>query len=285
MFRRLSNSWHLIKASAAVLRADKELIVFPIMSAIASLLVMATFAVPMFLAGLFEELVADGWGPAKIVSYLVVFLFYLTQYFVIIFSNTALVGAAMIRLKGGDPTVGDGLRIAFERLGSILGYAAISATVGMILRWLQERGTLGRIASSLFGLAWTLASFLVVPILVVENVGPIEAVKRSTALLKKTWGEQIVGNFGIGTVFTLLFIGLVILFVPLIVLVGIATEWAVAIIAPLVFLFIFVLVGLGLVNSALSGIYAAALYRYAAEGESTEYFSAELMQNTFKPKR
>ena len=108
MFRRLSNSWQLVKASWAVLRADKELVVFPIVSGIASIIVIITFAVPMFLAGLFEAMFAGQSGAASIVGYVLVFLFYLAQYFVILFANTALVGAAMIRLDGGDPTVGDG---------------------------------------------------------------------------------------------------------------------------------------------------------------------------------
>jgi hypothetical protein len=215
VFTRLSNSWQLIKSSAAVLRSDKELLIFPLLSGLASLVVMATFALPMFLAGLFEAMFADGWGPAKIVGYIVAFLFYLTQYFVIIFANTALVGAAMIRLKGGDPTVGDGFRIAFERIGNIFGYAVISATVGVILRWLQDKGTIGRIAAGFIGLAWNLATFLVVPILVVENVGPLDAVKRSASLLKQTWGEQIVGNFSISAISGLVILLFILAGVPL----------------------------------------------------------------------
>ena len=189
----------------------------------------------------------------------------------------------MIRLKGGDPTVGDGFRIALERIGNIFGYAVIAATVGVILRWLQDKGVVGRIAAGFIGLAWNLATFLVVPILVVENIGPLDAVKRSANLLKQTWGEQIVGNFGIGTIFGLLTFLLVLLFIPIIVLVGAATE-SVVLIGLMVFLLVFLLVALGLVNSALSGIYAAALYRYAAEGQSSGHFSPQLMQDTFKPK-
>jgi hypothetical protein len=202
VFAKMRNSWALIKASAAVLRADKELIVFPIVSAIGVLIVTASFALPMLMAGLFDSIFD---GEAQILGLFVGFLFYIVQYFVIIFANSALVGAAMIRLRGGDPTVGDGFRIATQHIGVILGYALVSATVGMILRWLSERGKfLGKIASSIAGMAWNLATYLVVPVLVIEDVGPLEAVKRSANLLKKTWGEQIVGNFSIGVIFGLL---------------------------------------------------------------------------------
>ncbi|HLU12788.1 MAG TPA: DUF6159 family protein, partial [Arenimonas sp.] len=199
MFDRISRSWSLVKASAAVLRADKELLWFPVISAIATTLVAATFLLPLFGLGLLE-----GREPGPVL-YLFGFLFYLCQYFVIFFFNTALVGAAMIRLEGGDPTVSDGLRIARERVGAILGYAAIAATVGLILRALEERaGFLGRIVVGIIGLAWTLATFLVVPVLVSQNVGPIEALKESVSLLKRSWGENLAGNVGIGLAFGLI---------------------------------------------------------------------------------
>ena len=115
MFERLSNSWDLVKASAEVLRADKELLLFPVISAVLSMLVVVTFAVPAILAGVFASGVADGAG-VPVAGYAAVLLFYVVQYFVIFFCNTALVGAALIRLRGGDPTVADGS--ALPRLAS-----------------------------------------------------------------------------------------------------------------------------------------------------------------------
>jgi hypothetical protein len=279
MFARISNSWSLVKASWAVLRADKELIIFPIIAFVGSIIVTITFAVPMALTRLFEGVNS---GSSQITLAILVFLFYLVQYTIVIFANSALVGAAMIRLKGGDPTVGDGLRIASQHFGAILGYALIASTVGMVLRWLSERGLLGRIVSSLFGLAWNIVTYLVVPILVVEGVGPIEAVKRSGALLKKTWGEQIVGNLGIGLVFTLIIFALILLFVPVIVAVA-ATKSAAVIISTIV-LFVLVIIAFGLIGSALNGIYTAAVYRYATEGDAGSFFDTELVQNAFRAK-
>ena len=280
MFRRLSNSWELVKASAAVLRSDKELVVFPIVSAIGTLIVTATFAIPLFLAGLFDRMYTDGRGPQPL-GMLVAFLFYLVQYFVIFFANTALVGAAMIRLQGGDPTLGDGFRIAMKRAWPILGYALISATVGMILRAIAQRaGIIGRIVVSLIGLAWNLATYLVVPVLAAEDVGPVDAIKRSTELLKRTWGEQIVGGAGIGAVFGLLTLGVFLVGVPLIVLAFMAQS--VAAIALAIAVVVLAVLALGLIGSTLSGIYTAALYRYAAEGEIGGTFSPEMVRGAFR---
>jgi hypothetical protein len=222
-------------------------------------------------------------GRARVLGFIVGFLFYVVQYTVIIFANSALVGAAMIRLRGGDPTVSDWLRIAMQHIGAILGYALISATVGTILRMISERGkTVGRIVSSILGLAWNLATYLAVPVLVVEGVGPLEAVKRSANLLKKTWGEQIVGNFSIGVVFGLLTMLVILLFIPVIVLA--VSSGSAVLIALAVMVLVLVLVFMGLINSTLNGIYIAAVYRYAAEGDAGSFFSEEMVQGAFRLK-
>jgi len=281
MIDKIKNSWNLMKASAAVLQADKELMIFPILSSIGVLIVTATFAFPMIAAGFFDNMLAEN---SQYVTYIVLFIFYIVQYTVIIFANSALVGAAMIRLKGGDPTVGDGFRIAFQHIGNILGYALLSATVGMILRMISERsGNLGRIVTSLVGLAWNLATYLVVPVLVIEGVGPVEAVKRSAGLLKKTWGEQIVGNFSIGLIFGLATVLIILLGIPLFILA--ASLQSLTLIIAFGVIFVLVLVFLGLINSALTGIYIAAVYRYAAEGEASGFFNEEMIEGAFRLKK
>lgn len=284
MFTRLSNSWQLVKASWGVLRADKELVIFPIVSGIAAIIVLITFAVPMFLTGLFEAMFAGEFGPARLASYVMIFLFYLAQYFVILFANTALVSAAMIRLDGGDPTVGDGFRIAWQHVGAVFGYAMISATVGLILRSLSERaGGLGRLAASLIGMAWNLATFLVIPVLVVENVGPVEGIKRSGRMLKDTWGEQIAGNFSIGLIFFLL--------IMLTIVAGAFVTFALfsltdSLVLPILSIVVFAvtMVILILLNSTLSGIYSAAVYRFAAGKETDAFFDEDLVKSAFRTK-
>lgn len=283
MWQRLENSWELVKASFAVLRADKELILFPLVSTVATLLVMIVFAIPMALANVFDK-VANSGDPGP-VGYVVAFLFYLTMYFVVIFANTALVGAALIRLNGGDPTFNDGLRIAMERVDKILGYAIIAATVGMILRYIREKGGIvGQIFAFLGDIAWGLATYLVVPVLVAENIGPIDAVKRSGSLLKKTWGEQIAGNFSIGLVFGL--IGLaaaIVIGVPVIGL-AIASGSVIAVVLGIAIV-VLVIAVISLVGSTLNGIYTAALYRYAVSGETdTRFFRPGLIEGAFRPK-
>jgi Family of unknown function (DUF6159) len=275
---RIRRSWRLAKASWAVLRADRELLVFPAISFVALVAVLLAFFVPIFLVGGVFDTDSGEYSPVGIA---LVFAFYVVSYTIGFYFNTALVGAAMMRLDGGDPTVRDGLRIASSRLPQIIGYALIAATVGMVLRAISERaGFIGQIIIGFIGFAWSILTFLVVPVLVVEKVGPVAAIKRSGELLRKTWGEQVIGSGGIGIVFALL--------VVLAVLVGVAFTFVLASIAPVLLIVgvavtVLAVGAIALIGSALGGIYTAALYRYATTGESGA-FSADAMTGAFREK-
>lgn len=284
MAGRFARSWTLMKASADVLRSDKSLLMFPLASSICCLIVAASFLIPIIAAMMAAGDVAEQGHRMTAGGYVLMFLFYLAQYFVIIFFNTALAGAALARLRGEDASFGDGMAIARSRIVSIFGYALIAATVGLVLRALQERlGLIGRLVAGFLGLAWTVATFLVVPVLASQDVGPTEAISRSVELLKRTWGENIIGNAGIGVVFGLLMFVAVLLSA---VLVGgaFATQSVAAIVAAIVI----VVVGLtmlGLIQASLQGIYAAALYRYAEDGEVGQGFDQAMLEQAFKPKK
>ena len=247
MFEKFSRSWSLVKASASVLRSDKELLLFPLVSAICTAIVAATFIVPAIGLRIFD---GSEPGPGAV---LFGFAFYLCQYFVIFFFNTALVGAAMIRLEGGDPTVADGLRIAR-----------------------------GKLVIGLLGTAWTLATFMVVPILVTRDLGPIDAVKESAALLKRTWGENLVGNAGIGLTFGLLTLLVALVLVALVIgaaiTLGAVAATVVAVFGALALAF------LAVFQAALSGVYSAALYRYATDGTPPDGFGDGELQAAFRAK-
>jgi len=284
MFERLSRSWNLLKASAGVLRQDKQLFVFPLVSAAAMLVVFISFAVPVVGLGVLDGVAHGENKGVSVAMYVVAFLFYFAHYLVIFFFNTALVSAAMIRLDGGTPTLGDGLRIATSKLGAIVGYALIAATVGMILRAIEERvGFIGKIIVGLLGIGWTIATYLVVPVLAARDVGPIDAVKESATLLKKTWGENVIGQAGLGLAFGFILFGMIL--VGGVLVIGAAMTQNVYLIVTVL---VAVIIAIGitiLVQGALTGIYAAALYRYASGGQTTPGFDASAMKLAFAPKK
>lgn len=265
---RIKRSWKLAKASLEVLKQDKELLIFPITSSVVMLFVTLTFLIPTLVGNVFDRILNTGF---PVFGYVVLFLFYLVQYFVVYFNSTALVGAAMIRLRGGNPTVRDGFQIALSRVLPIAGWALVSATVGLLLNMLsrnsEKKGSgVGSIISSLLGAAWNVVTFLVVPVIAVEGVGPIKAIKRSWNLLKRSWGEQIAGTLSIGLVFGLIGIlgGL------LVTGIGIGLSFLFESILPGILfagLLVLFVLALSLLSSTLSGIFTASVYAYAAEDQ------------------
>jgi hypothetical protein len=270
MFESIGRSIELFRTSWGILMADKKLLVFPILSGIISLIVFATFILPLvigqFLGGLF--------------FYAALFVFYLVSSFVVIFFNTALISCVNARLQGRDMSVGEGLSNALRHFTPILGWALLSATVGIILQLVRERvGIVGQIAAALVGGAWGLVTFFVVPVLVLEDKGVFDAIKESTTLIRKTWGESIIGSGSIMLVFII--IGVIgFLGVLATMMLGSAVLSGIALV-----LFIALVIVLAVVAAAMQGIFVTALYSYAKSGTVPAAYTKDLIQNAFVQKQ
>lgn len=271
---KFTRTWSLMSECWQVLKEEKSLVLFPLISGICCLLLLASFAVPIYMTGAWHPPVGHDVERVRQVAYLgTLFAFYVANYFIVVFFNAAIVACAAIRLTGGAPTFADGLRAAGSRLPVIAGWALVSATVGLILRIIEDRSDkIGQIVAGLLGMAWTVISFLVVPILVIENKGPIAALKDSTSLLKKTWGEQLISNFSFGSIFFVLSIPAFAL-----IFLGFYLGGAVAGIACVVFSVIYLIV-LALIQSALQAIFQTALYLYARDGQ-VQGFRTEVLES------
>jgi len=284
---RFANSWALTKESIGVLRSDSRLMVFPLISGIASTLVLASFAVPVILMVVNNP---DGFRKDDTTAFpqglflLFSFLFYFITFFIATYCNVALVGCAMERFEGRPVSVGRGLQIANSRIGQILAWALLAATVGMILKALEQRaGWIGRIIIGLVGMAWAIATFFVVPVLAVEGVGPFAAVKRSTGIIRQKWGEALIVRAGIGMVMGLTIVLAILVTVGCVVAAAMATQ------GPVLPIIVGVLGLLGvmfiaLVGATLKEIANAALYRFATTGQITPGFSSQALGGVFGPK-
>jgi hypothetical protein len=155
-----------------------------------------------------------------------------------------------------------------------MGWALFAATVGILLRMLEDKSKLlGKLVAGLFGMAFSIASFLVIPILAVEGVGPIEAFRRSTGMLKKTWGEQLSGNIGLGLISFLACLPAIIFLAP-----GLMSKSSATLLTGLIFAGSYLLVVM-LVTQTLQTVFQTAVYMYARDGQVPEGFSRELMEN------
>jgi hypothetical protein len=259
-------SWDLMLRSFRVLRRDKELALFPVLSALAA----AAVSVPFFLT-LFSGGAPHRWDPATILAF---FVWYCAANFVMIFFNCALAASAQTFFEGGEPSLGQGISQAASRAPAILFWAVVSSTVGIFLRWLDERaGLIGRIVIGLLGMGWNMATYLIVPVLVIENRGALESIRRSGELLRKTWGEQICAVIAFGWA-GLLFA------IPGIVIgaLGMNGFW------PLIPIAVLYFVALAAAFSAARQIFTVALYRYATTGEPPDGYTGEALRGAIHPR-
>jgi hypothetical protein len=281
---KFSRSWELVKQSFAILRSDKELMLFPVLSAVSCLIVTAVIAtggtimmLPMRAAALAAgERFQPNQSPVFLLG---MFTLYVANYFIMVFFNVALVGVANSRLMGGSWTFRDGMELAWARKGTILQWALVAATVGMILRTLERRmGFIGSIIMRIIGVAWTLACYFVVPVLAFEDLTPIEAVKRSAKLFRDTWGEKVIGGFSLSLVSLVLMLPGIGLWIALMFLGGIK-----GMLFGLALMILYFLV-LSVFMSAAQGVFNAALYRYACFKQVPPAFDHDLVAAAWAPK-
>jgi hypothetical protein len=276
MFRTLSRSWEFAKLSYRTLLDHKHLIVFPIVSTLATVLVVASFALPLWQTGQIEAWMSEaeqGGARGDPWIYVTLFLFYFCNYFVIVFFNTALVASTMNIMEDGKGTIGFGLSFAVRRIHSIFGWALVSAVVGVILRALERNERIGRLITSLIGSAWTALTYFVIPVIVSDGVGPVEAFKRSVRTLKSTWGTALAGNFSMGGIGFLLLLPVILVGVALFATTHPAVALAVTI--PLFFL-VFAATG------AADAIFKAYLYSYATGRALPAGADPESMREAFR---
>jgi len=276
---KFSNSVELAKTSVGVLNKDKVLAVIPLVSVVVCALLVLAFG-----AGAYATIdtVSDPAGgtnatdpTATPATFAIGIVGLLVVGFVAQFFTGVLVAGANERLEGGDPTFGSAFAKASTRVGSLTGWAVINATVGMVLQAIRERaGLLGGVVAFLGGAAWTVITWLTVPAIIIEGLGPIAAIKRSIHLLKTTWGENLIAQVGLGALGFLLTL-------PGLVLFGLL--WLVSPVVSIIGIFLWAVL-VGIVMTALGAIYRTALYRYAAGLPAGGGFTDEMLANAFAPK-
>ncbi len=290
---KIRNGIAILRESWTVLRQEPKLIWFPILSGITVALVVATIIlagvmVPAIgawadnmMAPILNDDVRFTLGHAA--GLLLLFLTYAFEYFVIIYFNAALVYCALQRFSGFSSTFSDGIRGANKRIPQILGWALLSAGVGTLLAIIEERlGFAGRMVISLIGLGWAVAAYFVVPILVVEGLGPFASVKRSVEVLKQTWGEGLTGTFSIGLITFLLNVG-VLGVLAILAYVGMQLDSLVIIFGTVV-IAVTAILTITVVNSALHQIFLAGLYQFTVTGAVPSGFSEATMRGALAGK-
>ena len=265
-FGNISNTIHLMKSCVNVLKKDKELVFFPIMAAI---FVIVLLGIIYSTGGItFSD------NPEEQGSIIPLAILIFGANFIIVFFNSALISAALERLRGGDPNISSGLSHAFKHVHHIFLWSIIVTIMALIFAAIRSsgrnRGMMGQIMTELFAsflqAGWAMMTFFVVPIIVSENLGPISAIKRSSGLFKQTWGNQVAANFGFG------------IFQILALLASGAIGWIFGLASATFGMIVGVLcasISVSIIYT-LEGIYKAALYEFAMGEKPLEFEQQDL---------
>jgi len=272
-FEKLSNGWNISMNSFKVLKENKQLIIFPILSGISLMLILGSFITVL--------LASAGWDidgmdqPSKTTNLIFIFLYYLVNYFVVVFFNTALVHCTRLYFHGEEVTIRKGLKFSLSRIGTIFAWSMFAATIGTILKFIEQNvGWVGKIIVSIVGIVWSVATFFVVPVIAYENVGPLGAFKRSSQMMKEKWGESLGARFSFGLVQLIAFIAVAI---PLYFLGSIFHPIAGVALALLGSLCIMAVI------SASQTIFISAVY-HNINGDPIKHFNQQMIDNLFEAK-
>lgn len=271
--RRIKRGWALTKKSWALLNGHRELIRFPLYGAVATtLLAIVTLGPGLYL---FEEDSLAGAIPLIVIGVYVLSA-------VGFYYSVGLAACADMIFRGQEATVSDGLAVSRERFSQILGWAALSAGISLVMGVLENQGGIfGQIAARLVGMAWSLVTFIAVPVIAIEGTGPMETLKRSGHLFRERWGQQITGNIAIGAAIFLIGV----LPAALLIVAGVVLWSSASFLgALLVVIGALVLAIAMLISRALSGIFGVALYRYALDGETVGGFTRDELESAVKAK-
>jgi len=283
-----SRSWMITKLTFGVINKDRELLGFALLAFIFSTLFSVAMIFPTIVPTLLENGVSQ--DSMQVYQYVLIFITYFGLAFIATFFNVCVVYTTKIRFEGGNATFSESIKFAFSRLGLIVKWSLLSASVGLLLRLLQNfasrLGKVGQIVAniliSLLGMTWSVISIFVVPVLVYEGLGPIDALKKSTEVIKKTWGESLVKAIGLGLIQFFIILLVLLASGGLTYLLASAFEITGLLIGISVGLILLLLTGL--IFSVASTIFNTALYVYANESIVASGFNDEVIKGAFKQK-
>ncbi len=285
---RFQRSMRLFSASLTVLKQEKSMLWIPVLSFLSALALIGALLYPSYLyikalSGSFAQKAQTTSGQVDLTNeqyitlFALIFAFYFALFFVVFFFNSVIIACSHHLLNGEKADIKDGFKLAFKRIFLILQWAFVCASIGVILKMIEERlGFIGQLIIRLLGLGWAVVSFMTLPVMIVEGIGPKDALKKSVKILKKTWGESLLGFGGMSLIFSLFSIPLIFVAFYGISLIGSPESASMG-----GFIILLAVIGMALIvalQSTLSTIYKTALYEYANKGQTVGGFNKEVIE-------
>lgn len=262
---RIKRGFRITKLGIHVVKADPELMVYLLFSVIMSVLsfgVVLTFTGGLgFVIGN-DEGFEGGVAVGTFISYFIVSV-------ITVFWNAAIIASAYERMTTGrNPSFSYGIKQAMKCFPQILIWGLISGTVGVIIGFFEAMAEsdnivvaiIGHIISFMISFAWWMTTFFVVPMIVLENSGVFESMKKGPKLFDETWGENIVASVGTGIINFIVILTIIVVCLPLFIFGEIGAALA----------FILIVIGIAISSlffTACDAVNKASLYYYAKTGE------------------
>lgn len=272
----------IVMESWAVLKQDKNIMWFPVVSAISTVLAVIILGYLFFLVILgghtagFDPKNTEQFG--NVVSYVMLFIFYLIVMFIVNFFEAGLFTVVQGRFSGQSLSFKDGINNAKKYIGKIFIWSLISATVGVILQLIANKSRIiGQIVAMVLGATWNILTFFSLPVLIIGNLSVKDSFKESASMIRKTWGETFIVKFGVGLFFSLIIFVLIALSVGLVII----FQSAIAAIVILAVLIAAVII-LSIISTTLNSIFKLVLFNYARTGQVPQGFSAEVIGGAVK---
>ena len=262
---RIKRGFRITKLGIHVVKADPELMVYLLFSVIMSVLsfgVVLTFTGGLgFVIGN-DEGFEGGVAVGTFISYFIVSV-------ITVFWNAAIIASAYERMTTGrNPSFSYGIKQAMKCFPQILIWGLISGTVGVIISFFEAMAEsdnivvaiIGHIISFMISFAWWMTTFFVVPMIVLENSGVFESMKKGPKLFDETWGENIVASVGTGIINFIVILTIIVVCLPLFIFGEIGAALA----------FILIVIGIAISSlffTACDAVNKASMYYYAKTGE------------------
>lgn len=279
----LQRSWRFLKLALSLLWNFKQLVLFPLLSIVSTLVLMVSFAVPLWETGIVSQWIKaaqEGAPHRELTLYLAAILFYFCAYFVVVFFNSALIACALQVLDGQKPSIGYGLSMARKRLPQLLGWVLVSSVLGVVLRTIENanhRG--GRVISLVLGSTWSATTYFAIPLIVMDSVGPVESIRRSIETVRSNWGEALVGSFSFGLLGCIVAAPVLAAVAGLGFLAIYVGAWVLAVLS--VALALLVIIIATTLNTAVDTVFKALLFAFAQGRDLPRGFNTAALEGAF----
>lgn len=276
----------LVKQSLSILRREKKLFIFSIMSTLLTFATLIAAIIPL------TEIESAAWKKGGAVSFKTFCIFFAILFACFLIMNVtallcaaALIACGLKKLKGEPWTLADGFRAMGKNFYKLYRWQSTGNILGTGIRlyayWADDWKEKRVYKTLLAGQRWAIAITLIIPVIVAEELKPYDALERSAALMQKTWGEGSKTLTSYIRYTGKLFLLRILILLPALIgfLLG---DKTLLIIGTIISAASFITITI--INNAAQIFFIAALYLFAIGVDISQYYDSAMLKKAFQPR-